>query len=889
MSQIVRWALAVLLSLSALPLSSILAFTTVSPGDIVIDGDFSDWVGVRADPDNTVRDTQIPEDPDEIGQPDRDIYLLAATYDEEYLYFSWRRTAGGQKDIAFGAYLDFDVDGYLDNDDLVVMWKVGNGNPYASYTNGRANIYKYYQATNADGSYVHPGGDPMLDNHRDPLVHTGDGETPDGYAGNKYGTAGELVPSKTMDGYLAPSDGIECEAKVAWTDLGVSGPVPLAIHFASGNGNTDWGNKDNPSTTYKWLAGGTIYREEWRGQIEDNAGPIMWLINRDVSITPDNAAGGSADTTVTYTHTVTNSSNTTDTFDLATTSSQGWTVTLTDSAGNPIPGDAVTLGSGGTTDIQVHVKIPAGTADGVQDITTVSATSQTDSSVADSATDTTRVGQVTVTPDQTGSMAPGQTIEYTYTVQNNTPSSGTFDLSTTSTQGFTNAVVDAGGSPLSSVALASGESTTVVVRVTIPATATVGLQDTMRLTTAEQADPTITSSATGVTTVLDGLGLAQDETSYVGAGSYAQYTHTITNSWPTTRTVDLSALSSQGWDVTIYAEDGITEITSIDVGPNGSTADVILRVAVPSDAATGDEDYATLTATADIGGGSTESAQVTDHTIVRQLATFTDAGYVRTTQEYLLTDTVYALGSGLKPGNDVYFVWKDANGTIVRTSADRTVDTQGMVFDEYETLITDPVGWWTVELYNAKNDQLLEASPFFVQYKAEITELAATDAPSIGDTVTVTSEVENLIGRDINDSYIEYVIWWDSDGSGTFDAGDIYIDDTGMPVTWDGTSTVTVTHTTTNVDVPGKSTENDSWDIANTHFPNQGTYQVTATWYDSTGTIVIDEETTSFYSIPALGWPLFGLTTAGLAWFLWRRREHFPEWNRRLAPGGEAV
>ena len=95
-SKIVRCALAVLVGLSVLPVSSSLAFTTVSPGDIVIDGDLSDWVGVRADPDNSIRDTQIPEDPDYPGQPDRDIYILAATYDDDYLYLSWRRTAGGK-------------------------------------------------------------------------------------------------------------------------------------------------------------------------------------------------------------------------------------------------------------------------------------------------------------------------------------------------------------------------------------------------------------------------------------------------------------------------------------------------------------------------------------------------------------------------------------------------------------------------------------------------------------------------------------------------------------------------------------------------------------------------------------------------------------------------
>ena len=541
------------------------------------------------------------------------------------------------------------------------------------------------------------------------------------------------------------------------------------------------------------------------------------------------------------------------------------------------------LAAGASTTVQVHVTIPSGTADGVQDVTTLAATSQSDGTVTDSATDTTRVGQVTVTPNQTASMAPGQTVEYTYTVSNNLPGASTLDLATTSTLGFPNAIVDAAGNPLSSVSLASGESTTVVVRVSVPATATIGLKDSMRLSATDQGDPTITSSAVGETTVLDGLDISQDETGYAGIGSFIQYEHTVRNSWPTTRTISLGALSSEGWDVTFFADDGVTEITEITVGPNGASEQVIARIAIPSTAGDGDTDTTVVTAST-----GSYSDTVTDHTIVRTLNTYATAGYVIPADEYFLTDNMFARATGLSPGDDVYFVWKDSTGTIVRTSSERTVDTQGMAFDEYLTLITDEVGWWSVELYSS-SDVLLAAKPLFVNYKAEITELAATDAPSIGDTITVTAEVENLIGKDIDDSYIEYVIWWDSDGSGTFDAGDIYIDDTGHPVTWDGTSTVTVTHTTTNVDVPGKTTENDSWDITNRYFPNEGTYNVTATWYDSTGAIIIDEETTTFYSIPALGWPLFGLTAGGFAWFLWRRRDRFAEWNQRLTPGGEGA
>ena len=838
------------------------AFTTTT---ITIDADFSDWIGVRADPDNIVADTQLPDDPDWPGQPDRDVYLVGTTYDEEYLYFSWRRTAGGTKAITFGAYLDYQGDGLLQDGDRVVVWTVSTGGPYASYANGGAEILHYHQAHDNAGNLYHPEGDPMRDIHR-LGVPTGDGETPDGYASKVYGSD---VPLKTMDAYLSPNgDGIECEARVAWSDLGVEPGHPFAIHFAAGNGPS-WGVKNKPSVTYKSIGGGR-YLEEERGQVEDNIEPIMYILDRGATVSPDNSGGGTAGSMVSYAHTITNNGNVTETFDLSAISSLGWGVTITDSGGNPI--SSVTLARDSSTTVYVNVPIPGGAINGTQDTTTLTATAQSDPGVSDSAIDTTRVGLVTVSPDQFGTMAPGQTIEYTFTVQNNTGSYGVFDLSRTSTLGWPSTMTDAFGNPITSLALNAGTSAEVKVFVTVPATATVGQQDITRLRATLQGNPGVTSSATGTTTVADGLTITPDNAGFAGSNTFVQYTHTITNSWPTSRVVQLSASSSQGWTWAFFAADGVTPITEVTVGPYGDTEDVIIRLQVPSGTPTNTVDDTTVTATTSTGG-TTYVDTATDRTIVRGLTTFRDGGYVNQQTIFPLGDTVFAKATGLDPGDNVYFVWRDGAGNIVRTSSTRKVDTQGAAFDEYTTLEgQSPDDDWSVAVYTS-GGTLLETSYFTVTYDAEITALTATDAPGVGDEVAVSSSVINRNTSSITDSMMTYLIWWDSNGDGEFGAGDIYIGPSGGPVTWNGADPIDPTHITYDIDVAGGGTwqEPAPWTMPNTQFPNQGTYRVTTVCRTFDG-IEIDRATTELYSIPTLGWPLFGLTIGGAAIALWRRR-----------------
>ena len=99
-----------------------------------------------------------------------------------------------------------------------------------------------------------------------------------------------------------------------------------------------------------------------------------------VTIAPSAAMTDTAGVSVAYTLYVTNTGNTADSFDLS-VSGNAWTTTLSDSS--------VSLGIGESTMVTVTVDISSGAADGEMDIATVTATSQGDGAVSDSAALTT--------------------------------------------------------------------------------------------------------------------------------------------------------------------------------------------------------------------------------------------------------------------------------------------------------------------------------------------------------------------------------------------------------------------------------------------------------------------------------------------------------------------
>ncbi len=489
------------------------------------------------------------------------------------------------------------------------------------------------------------------------------------------------------------------------------------------------------------------------------------------------------------------------------------------------------------------------------------------------------IPRVSVTPNRVGSAVPGDTIPYSFTVQNNDIVSGTLDLTTVSTLGFVNQILDAGGVPVTSVTLGPGASTVVTVRIAVPLGATVGSRDVTRLTATLRGQPSVNASAIAETTIGQAVDISPDNADSAGAGTDVYYSHTVTNGSSATQNVTLSTSDSRGWTVAVFAADGVTPISSLTLGPNGGSANIVVRVSVPSGASDGTASTTTVTATM---GLLSDSA--TDVTTVGSLLTYPTAAYLSPQTEFTLGATVFARATDLRANRGHHFVWKDQSGTVRYTSVSANSDSNGVATDSYVIASTDPVGTWTVEVYRTSSGALISSTAFDVSYDAAISELYATDAATIGAVTMVTSTEDNSSIATIANSYVDYRIWWDSNSNNVFDNGDIFMLSDGTPSTYSG-SGAAISHTTSGITLPPFTSFTDpGWQMSNASFPNQGTYNLTATWKTSGGS-VIDVRTTQFFSVPTVGeWfaglgvpslpviALFGFVWAGAVFHLRSRR-----------------
>jgi uncharacterized repeat protein (TIGR01451 family) len=153
-----------------------------------------------------------------------------------------------------------------------------------------------------------------------------------------------------------------------------------------------------------------------------------------------------------------------------------------------------------------RVTVPFGAAPGVNGVS-FTATSSVNATRSDTIADTITINSfaaVDFAPDNAGNATAGGTINYAHTLTNNGNVSDTFNLSYTSSQGWTYVFLDAGNSPITSVTLAPGASAPVNVRLTVPAGISVGTVEVGVMTATGQAFPAATDNATDVTTITAG-------------------------------------------------------------------------------------------------------------------------------------------------------------------------------------------------------------------------------------------------------------------------------------------------------------------------------------------------------------------------------------------------
>lgn len=244
--------------------------------------------------------------------------------------------------------------------------------------------------------------------------------------------------------------------------------------------------------------------------------------------------------TRTYSHVVTNNGNVADSYAISAMSEfgaanpgAGWIVELIDpSTGTVIATDtdfsdgtwdggiAVntgTLAAGEDLAYDVRVTVPAGTPIGTSETTTLTASSNSFSSVEAFATDETVVadqeGPIVLVSDQSGIVSAGDQVVYNHTIFNNTGLTDTFDLSAYPTEpGWTSTVYnDSNGDGLytpgidveisNTLQLADGESQMFFVVVEAPPGALPGDTDVTNITAVSRNNTALFDGVTDTTTV----------------------------------------------------------------------------------------------------------------------------------------------------------------------------------------------------------------------------------------------------------------------------------------------------------------------------------------------------------------------------------------------------
>ncbi len=225
-----------------------------------------------------------------------------------------------------------------------------------------------------------------------------------------------------------------------------------------------------------------------------------------------------------------------------------------------------------------------------------------------------RLSELELAPDQSGVVAPGQTITYTLVITNAGNAADILALDVfTDTRGWVETIEPA------TISLGAGAHATINVVVSVPAGTAGGANSSAIIRVASQMDPDAVASVTldtAAANVAD-LALSPDHTVNLVPGLVMRYEHTIANDGNFTDSVHLTARSSQGW---------ATEIQPVVDVPAGGATTVVLSVTVPGDAPAGTVDTTVLTATSATTYGVTTDSVVNTGTVLQFASVSLEAG-----------------------------------------------------------------------------------------------------------------------------------------------------------------------------------------------------------------------------------------------------------------------
>ncbi|HEY3176316.1 MAG TPA: hypothetical protein VGK94_11235 [Candidatus Polarisedimenticolia bacterium] len=359
---------------------------------IAIDGDMADWATVLSNPENVINDGPggglIDADP---GVPaSLNLDKIAFTWDATYLYFYVHRLSSTGEFNYYYFHLDLNNDGLVAN--LAPLFRVGWWG-----SNQRTDTsLDTYQAVNV------LAGDPITN---------GLGEH-DGYK-----LPGNRVPGPALESLNGGSaSGLEMEARVLWSSLGVAAGTALRWHLSTSRRLNDY-----------------------PGQIKDNAGAGTAFAGVDLS--PNRSVGAAPGGNLVLSHTVANLGNVADVFDLTWTSAGAYapsSVTFyrdVDASGTLTPGDTLLVDTDGDGTVDTGSMAAGGAPRAVLAVAaigssptlgqvctlTLRARSSVTVSVTDTAIDTITIVQPSLTLVKAVDKAtapPGGVLTYTVTYSN---------------------------------------------------------------------------------------------------------------------------------------------------------------------------------------------------------------------------------------------------------------------------------------------------------------------------------------------------------------------------------------------------------------------------------------------------------------------------------------
>lgn len=335
-----------------------------------------------------------------------------------------------------------------------------------------------------------------------------------------------------------------------------------------------------------------------------------------------------------------------------------------------------------------------------------------------SASDTdTIVGDIAILPTSLSkSGSPGTLMVYNYTLYNFTGSSDTISLSALSSQGWTVQIRDAADTAtISSLTVPAGGSANFIIKVQIPAGAATGTFDTTAITAVSGNNPANTATAAALTTVASPLTFTPDNTGSGGKGSSVYYDHRVQNNTSSSQAVTFATAfsgSCAGWTAAVYKSDKVTQIppATVTLSSFGGYEDIVVKVTIPSGAATGSTCTVTTTATSAPGGNTASAA---DATTVKDLIFYSDPGYTDESYIFPTGNAVYAKAFGLTNGTTYKFLWYDSINVLKRTSPNTSgVGTSAP--DTYTIPAAGPLGTWRVEVRRVSDNFLFALTYFYV-------------------------------------------------------------------------------------------------------------------------------------------------------------------------------